>query len=364
MRRRDAVMPPKKSFDELELELKQKEHAQLLTEYEASHEALLTNLDTQQRTRLRALLEQLAPQIRQLEQEISTLEARSAGKTPSPPMPAADRASPVPTNPSQLSPLQAALERARTFNGRRNHHWTPYIVKLGELDPHTKLPDMEFCLVPAGKFMMGEGNEAHEQIITQPYWIARYPVTHAEYEKVMGKNPSAFKDAQHPVENISWFKAMEFCRSLTHLTPNPSPISERGIIRLPTELEWEYAARGVESWVYPWGNDWQPDDVVYDDNSNGQTAVVGSKPNGKSWVGALDMAGNVWEWCSSLYAPYPYRADDGREADTGSSSDVLRVLRGGSWDTNNKVSFRGANRGCLNIMFVGLDFGFRLARSW
>lgn len=128
--------------------------------------------------------------------------------------------------------------------------------------------------------------------------------------------------ADHPVVWVDWFMAQAYA-------------AWRGC-RLPSEAEWEYAARGPDSRVYPWGNQWAAENSVTSETF-GQTAPVGSRPGGVSWVGALDMSGNVWEWTRSLYEPYPYDAGDGREADTGDSRDVRRVLRGGSWRVNEVV---------------------------
>jgi len=93
--------------------------------------------------------------------------------------------------------------------------------------------------------------------------------------------------------------------------------------RLPTEREWEYVARGPNNLVYTWGNSFVETYI-----SNGLPAIVGMKPQGASWVGAMDMNGNLTEWTSSLYQPYPYYPDDGRERDTGDDKSVLRTIRG------------------------------------
>lgn len=222
--------------------------------------------------------------------------------------------------------------RLRTFSGRRNADWIPYITTLPEID--AKIPGMEFCLVPGGTFQMGSDDRrddekpVHPQTL-QPYWIARYPVTNAQWRRAVaakvvaeprGDNAKKWYNddsmADAPVVGITWFEAQKFCAWLG--------------ARLPTEPEWEYAARGVDGLVYPWGNDFVPDSVVYDGNSGGKPHAVTSKPDGKSWVGAMHLSGNVWEWCSSLYLPYPY---DSEKVKNNSDDTNLRVLRGGSFVT-------------------------------
>jgi formylglycine-generating enzyme required for sulfatase activity len=173
---------------------------------------------------------------------------------------------------------------------------------------------MTMVLVPPGCFMMGneEGRRderpAHEVCFDAPFWIGQTEVTNAQYgSNGNGQNPN------QPRENLTWMEARDFCAS-------------RGM-RLPTEAEWEYAGRGPDGLIYPWGNDLIDNNLVFDRNSPGQTADVGSRPEGASWVGALDMAGNVWEWVSSRYDRYPYTTDDGRE--DLSDTTAQRVYRGG-----------------------------------
>ena len=143
----------------------------------------------------------------------------------------------------------------------------------------------------------------------RPYWIDRYEVTNAQYG-----SEGHFPGENFPRENLLWSEARDFCAA-------------RGA-RLPTEAEWEYAARGPDSLIYPWGDELIEDNLVFDRNTGANTAEVGSKPGGVSWVGAFDLSGNVFEWVSSAYARYPYDATDGREDLNDTTVD--RVYRGGN----------------------------------
>jgi formylglycine-generating enzyme required for sulfatase activity len=189
----------------------------------------------------------------------------------------------------------------------RNRDWTPI-----ERD----FDGVPMVLVPVGCFSMGDDGAGGEQCFDTPFWMDKTEVTQADFIRLGGMKVenNYFSGDNRPVDRITWHEAQAFC-------------DERGG-RLPTEREWEYAARGVENWVYPWGDGWNANNAVYGENSNRQTAYVGSRPSGASWIGAHDMTGNVWEWTLSLYDDYPYKRDDGRE---DISANGMRVVRGGSW---------------------------------
>ncbi len=219
-----------------------------------------------------------------------------------------------------------------------NEDWTPVIERID---------GVEMVLVPPGCFLMGHENgrrnerPVHQQCFYRPFWIDRTEVTNAQYG-----SSGAFAGDNRPRENLTWFEARDFCAA-------------RGA-RLPTEAEWEYAARGPSNWIYPWGNQMDSQALVFDQNSGNQTADVGSRPRGASWVGALDMSGNVLEWVSSQYRPYPYRADDGREDLTDARA--LRVYRSG-WgsyiDFGVSAAIRFYDRPDYRDWFIG----FRCARD-
>jgi formylglycine-generating enzyme required for sulfatase activity len=212
---------------------------------------------------------------------------------------------------------------------------------------------VEMVLVPSGCFMMGsdDGKDyeqpVHEQCFDEPFWIDRYEVTQGDFARLGGEQgrDSRFDGANRPVENITWFEARDFC-------------ALRGG-RLPTEREWEYAARGPDGLVYPWGYTWDANRVVWDGNSGGETASVGSRPDGVSWVGAEDMSGNVWEWVSSVYMDYPYTVNN---EDLSGGSERY-VLRGGSWNSLSPTLLRASDRNWFNPSGDLVNFGFRCARS-
>ena len=202
----------------------------------------------------------------------------------------------------------------------KNEDWTPI---------EREFDGVAMVLVPVGCFMMGtEGNydaePVHLQCFDEPFWVDKYEVYLEQFEDFGGERieQNYFIAPYLPVETINWFEARDYCRD------------KRGG-RLLTEAEWEYVARGPNGFIYPWGDEFIVDNAIYLENSNHRSAIVGERVGNISWVGAMDMSGNIWEWVSSLHEPYPYDADDGRERDTGTDLTVRRLVRGGTWNTTD-----------------------------
>ena len=230
--------------------------------------------------------------------------------------------------------------------------------------------------INGGTFTMGTANEGgrfdnegpQHQVTVSSFFMAIYPVTQAEYEEVMEKNPSAFKGPNLPVEQVNWFDAVEYCnkRSLKEgLTPaytidgsNVTWDENANGYRLPTEAEWEYACRAGTT--TPFYSDDSVNEVGWHSgNSNGKTHPVGEKqPN--PW-GLYDMLGNVNEWCWDRFGNYlPEEQTDPR----GASSGTDRVYRGGCWRYDAR-QLRSAYRFGGNPSYIRTFFvGFRLVRSF
>ena len=244
---------------------------------------------------------------------------------------------------------------------------------------------VEFVKVPAGKFLMGSAdkdksaydNEKPQHTVDLPheYYIGRFPVTneqYAAYVKAKGiKYPVSGweKKRDHPVVNVSWNDAMAYCQWLDELLKDKLPLGL--VVRLPTEAEWEKAARWKpsptgrgqgegESLIYPWGDTFDKAKCNTDEGGKGATTPVGAySPQGDSPYGCADMSGNVWEWTHSLYKPYPYKVNDGRE-DVKTSGN--RVLRGGSFYGDGR-SARCAFRDLDPFRLLGIRGGFRVVAS-
>jgi formylglycine-generating enzyme required for sulfatase activity len=205
--------------------------------------------------------------------------------------------------------------------------------------------------------------EQPQHILYLPdYYIARTPVTNAQYRAFVQATecqpPEQWKSGtppkgkgDHPVTWISWHDAVAYCEWLAEVTRRP--------YRLPSEAEWEKAARGTDGRLYPWGDEWDAERCnTLETGCEGTTPVSAYEGLGESPYGCVDMAGNVWEWTGSLYDTYPYGPADGREE---LDARGRRVVRGGSF-LNSRVLARCAYRPAY---FPGdrRSYGCRVARS-
>ncbi len=259
-------------------------------------------------------------------------------------------------------------------------------------DPRPGVRSLEPDLIPITtglRFRMGE-QTLTQVTIAQPYAIGRYPVTNAQFrffvedggytekrwletcwteagrayrEEYDVKTPHFWDDARLkldnlPVVGVSWYEALAYVRWLARKTGKP--------YRLPTEAEWERAARFTDGRVYPWGDDWREGVCNTQETGLDRPVAVGCFPAGASVEGAHDLSGNVWEWCQTRwqdengreYSP-PYRADDGREELEG---EMPRVLRGGSCYDNASAARCGA-RDRLYPYHWDYNWGFRVVLS-
>ncbi|MBK9316479.1 MAG: SUMF1/EgtB/PvdO family nonheme iron enzyme [Acidobacteria bacterium] len=216
---------------------------------------------------------------------------------------------------------------------------------------------LEMVAIQGGSFMMGSDKDKDAQpiheVTLKPFYIGKYEVTQAQWKAVMGDstNPASFKGDTMPVETVSWDDAIAFCKKLSEITGNE--------YRLPTEAEWEYAARAGSTDDYCFGNDTNllGEFAWYNENSDGRTHPVGhKKPN--AW-GLYDMHGNVWEWCEDFYHEnYEGAPIDGSAWVTNGDS-KYRLLRGGSWYVNlgdARAAYRNSNYPNLHHG----DGGFRI----
>ena len=191
------------------------------------------------------------------------------------------------------------------------------------------IPDIDWVEVPAGDFVYQDG----ERCSLETFWIGRYPITNAQFdafiqdrgyeddrwwrglgERIPAPEAPSWPIANHPRETVTWYEAMAFCAWLSQRLGY--------VVTLPTEVQWEKAARGTDERIFPWGPEWREGTANIYDSGIGRTSAVGIFPQGCSPYGVIDLAGNVWEWCLNEYE-HPERVQrTGREP---------RVVRGGSW---------------------------------
>ena len=220
---------------------------------------------------------------------------------------------------------------------------------------------IDMVRVEAGTFTMGATAEmknpwddekpTHRVTLTNDYYIGKYEVTQTLWQAVMGNNPSEFKGDNLPVEKVSWKDCQDFISKLNRITGKT--------FRLPTEAEWEYAARGGnKSRGYQYSGSNNLSDVAwYMDNSGDKTHAVGTKQPNE--LGIYDMSGNVWEWCQDWYGKY---SSSSQVNPTGANSGSYRVKRGGSWEIID-WGCRSSYRYSSVPDFCGSNLGFRLFLS-
>jgi formylglycine-generating enzyme required for sulfatase activity len=259
--------------------------------------------------------------------------------------------------------------------------WAAWVLLMGTVvSPVLDAQTPVMLRVLGGTFWMGSRERAYadkeraHELTVPAFYISETEVTQALWKAVMGDNPSYFPGDDRPVENVTWFDAVRFCNVLSEregLSPaytieGTSVVWDRTAdgYRLPSEAEWDYAARGGPQGaagaeplerVYYAGGDNPADLGWYDKNSGRASKPV--KGKGPNELGLYDMSGNVWEWCWDWYGPYPYdpaveRGNSRRE----------RVLRGGAWFTPVNL-LRVTNRYWSVPSFKANSVGFRLARS-
>ena len=220
----------------------------------------------------------------------------------------------------------------------RNSDWVPV---------EQTFRGVAMVLVPPGCFMMGSrfGEEdeepVHEVCFSDPFWVDKYEVTNAQFTEFGGSaaNVSYWPDPLHPRSRVTWEEANSFC-------------ALRGA-SLPTEAQWEYAARGPDALAYPWGKYVVRENVV---SLVEEAANVGSRPGGVSWVEAYDLSGNVWEWVADWYGPY---TDEQQQNPVGPDDGILRVLRGGAYSSRHLESIAASGRESSDPTTLRNDFGFR-----
>jgi formylglycine-generating enzyme required for sulfatase activity len=228
--------------------------------------------------------------------------------------------------------------------------------------------------IPAGTFLMGSNaasgppyygpiGPVHQVTISCPFWMGQHEVTQAEYQALMGSNPSGFVGATQPVETVSWHQARAYCAALTAQQVGNLPAGYE--YRLPTEAEWEYACRAGTTTEFHYGPDLFCNQARFGHSYHSNPPAACSNPNGTAPVGSYapnafglyDIHGNVWEWCLDSYAAYSSASVTNPFVTGG----PYRVVRGGSWYNGSDIC-RSAFRfnGIIVPGITNSDLGFRV----
>jgi formylglycine-generating enzyme required for sulfatase activity len=236
-----------------------------------------------------------------------------------------------------------------------------------------------FVRVAGGTFQMGsdptrdpqasKDEQPQHRVELCEFYIQRYPLTVAQFEAFIGESGYIPKEASyragignHPVVYITSSDALAYCKWLEGWLREKGPeglrrkLAEGGRIRLPSEAEWERAARGEDGRIYPWGDEFDAERANTSESGTGATSPVGSFPGGRSPEGCLDMVGNTWEWCADRYSEHYYREAPPRNP-TGPGFGQYRCLRGGSWADNLRYARCAARSGFVSDFF---NIGFRV----
>jgi eukaryotic-like serine/threonine-protein kinase len=256
---------------------------------------------------------------------------------------------PILTDSSTAIPPTLTPTATETLTSTADPNLPPSTAELGDVWVRP-IDQMNMVYVPQGSFLMGsdDGEEDERpvrEVVLDGFWLDRTEMTNAQYQRCVNAGECV---PYQPVVGVSWFDAEAYCTWAGG--------------RLPTEAEWEYAARGPDNPTYPWGNTAVSCELAhYGSCQPRRTVEVGSfSPAGDSWVGAVDMAGNVWEWVADWYAS-DYYQNGATNNPTGPETGNSKVLRGGSWDSNS-MSVRSANRRHLTPTYgSNFSFGFRCA---
>lgn len=257
----------------------------------------------------------------------------------------------VPISPDVASPTDLLINHA---DGAQMVHIPAGIFTMGSTAADIAAIRAQH---PGAKAALFEGEQPQHRVTLDDYFIYKYPVTVAQFRRfseATGQDPPHVPswplEETQPVINVNWHEANAY--------------AEWAGVRLPTEAQWEKAARGTNALTYPWGNSWDPTKCCHSVGSqrNYRTAPIGATPAGRSPYGVEEMAGNVWEWCADWYYVFYYQSTPSLNP-RGPSHAAQHVIRGGSWHDLDAYAFRCAYRNMSDPLQKASYLGFRCVSS-